>query len=190
MLDKFIVIPDTFAKSCCIVTKEKYDIPLVAQHINPLAAAYIRLGLRSDAVDLLNLLKDRKLPIPRIDEKEKFDTQLDYELEDNHADDEEEFQAGYEEPVLNVHQVKAKDRGSYALLVQGAVMDEDWVAAVEELRRMTEVGLHPNSRNLNSWAEVVRERSSRPFRNEIDSATNSRRGRKKRERMWLDNWQR
>lgn len=157
-----------------------------------MAAAYIRLGLRSDAIDLINLLKDRNLPQSDVHKKDKM-IELDYEEddEDEYTDEvDNDFQAGYEESQLNVHQVQAKDRGSYALLVQGAVMEEDWVGAVEELQRMTEVGFHPNSRNLNSWAEVVRERSSRPSRNDIDSATYSRRGRKKRERMWLDNWQR
>jgi hypothetical protein len=117
----------------------------------------------------------------------------DYELEDDDYLDEEEndeFEAGYEELQLNVHEVKAKDRGSYALLVQGAVMEQDWDGAVRELQKMTEVGLYPNSRNLNSWAEVIKERSSRPSRNDIDSASYSRRGRKKREMLWLDHWQR
>lgn len=119
---------------------------------------------------------------------------LSYDFEeddiDEYSDDDDQFKAGYEETQLNVHQVQAKDRGSYALLVQGAIMEDDWVGAVGELQRMTEVGLHPNSRNLNSWAEVVTERGCRPSKNHIDNANYSRRGRKKRERMWLDNWQR
>lgn len=65
---------------------------------------------------------------------------------------------------LNIHELKAKDRASYSLLVKGAVMEGDWTSAVEELRRMTNVGLHPNSRNLNSWNEVL-ERGCRPSGN-------------------------
>jgi hypothetical protein len=175
--------------------QEKHDIPLVARHINPLAAAYIRLGLRSDAIDLINLLKDRDPSPPPVYAEDTAGLISEYESEDEddeYLDEEEhdEFEAGYEELQLNVHQVKAKDRGSYALLVQGAVMEQDWDGAVRELQKMTEVGFYPNSRNLNSWAEVITDRSSRPSRNDIDSASYSRRGRKKRERLWLDNWQR
>lgn len=118
-----------------------------------------------------------------------------YELEEETSETEyleennDEFTAGYDETQLNIHQVQAKDRASYALLVQGAVMEDDWVGAVEELKRMTEVGFHPNSRNLSSWAETVTERSCRPSRNNINPTTYSRRGRKRRDRMWLDNWQ-
>jgi hypothetical protein len=68
------------------------------------------------------------------------------------------------ETQLNVHELKAKDRASYSLLVQGAVMEGDWTGAIEELRRMTNVGLHPNSRNLNSWNEEL-ERGCRPSGN-------------------------
>lgn len=106
--------------------------------------------------------------------------------------DDDEFQAGYEQTQLNIHQVQSKDRGSYALLVQGAVMEEDWVGAVRELQQMTEAGLHPNSRNLNSWAQVM-ERSCRPAGNNpnrgIDDERYRRRNwKKKRDRIWLDNW--
>ena len=40
--------------------------------------------------------------------------------------EDEVFKAGYEEmQELNIHPVQFKDRGSYALLVKGAVMEED-----------------------------------------------------------------
>lgn len=115
---------------------------------------------------------------------------------DDELDDVDDF-AGYEEAQLNIHEVQSKDRGSYSLLVQGAVMDEDWAGAVRELQRMTEVGLHPNSRNLNSWSEVM-ERGSRPGgkgnNDELSSSGgyyNGRRRRrglkKKRDGIWLRN---
>ena len=45
--------------------KEKHDIPLMSRHVNPLAAAYLRLGLRSEAANLINNhLKDRIPPPP------------------------------------------------------------------------------------------------------------------------------
>lgn len=197
----------------CCTTQEKHDIPLVARHVNPIASAYLRLGLRSDAVDLLKRLKDRVSPQPSSPSlenspKEERDKASDNGLEgiqlvdwssdsdidaDEYLDiDDDEFKAGYEEPQLNIHQVQSKDRGSYALLVQGAVMEEDWVGAVRELQQMTEAGLHPNSRNLNSWAQSM-ERSCRPAGNNpdvgIDDERYSRRSwTKKRDRIWLDNW--
>lgn len=81
-------------------------------------------------------------------------------VDDNYGYDDEDSV----ETQLNIHELKAKDRASYSLLVQGAVMEGDWTSAVEELRRMTNVGLHPNSRNLNSWNEVL-ERGCRPSGN-------------------------
>ena len=147
---------------------------------------------------MINKLKDRKIPLsPTSYKKEKINenTETQYRSDEDSGEyeyletEDEQFEPGYEETQLNIHQVKAKDRGSYSLLVQGAVMDEDWAGAVEELKRMTEVGLYPNSRNLNAWAEAV-EPSCRPSRNSIDDITQGRRGRKKRERLWLDNWQR
>jgi hypothetical protein len=143
------------------------------------------------------MLKDRDPPAPPVYKKEKIRMINNYELDNESIDDdyfetdEDDFKAGYEVAQLNINQVQAKDRGSYSLLVQGAVIEGDWVGAVEELRRMAEVGLHPNSRNLNSWAEAATERSSRPSRNNVsDNATYSRRGRKKRDRMWLDSLKR
>ena len=180
-----------------MVLQEKHDIPLVARHVNPIASAYLRLGLRLDAEDLIHRLRDRDLPPPHVpykkNKREQFDDDLDdymanWNEEDAETED-EVFKAGYEEMQLNIHQVQSKDRGSYALLVKGAVMEEDWVGAVRELQQMTEVELHPNSRNLNSWAEVVMEKSCRPSGGGVDNQRYSRRSwRKKRDRIWLDNW--
>jgi len=79
-------------------------------------------------------------------------------------DDDDEFDDGYEEIQLNIHQLKAKDRATYSLLVQGAAIDGDWTNAIKELQRMTDAGFHPNSRNLHSWSEVM-ERGNRPSGN-------------------------
>ena len=53
------------------------------------------------------------------------------------------------EETFNVHDVCAKDKASYALLVKGAVASGNWADAVEALEAMMEAGLYPNSRNLN-----------------------------------------
>jgi hypothetical protein len=99
------------------------------------------------------------------DDDDDEDVVMDDEIKVANVDDDD----GYDnddsvETQLNVHELKAKDRASYSLLVQGAVMEGDWTSAIEELRRMTNVGLHPNSRNLNSWNEVL-ERGCRPSGN-------------------------
>jgi hypothetical protein len=79
-------------------------------------------------------------------------------------------------------------------------MEGDWTGAVEELRRMTDAGMHPSSRNLNSWNEVM-ERGCRPSGNgnkdEVDegaveytyySGRQRRRSwKKKRDGIWLGN---
>ena len=111
---------------------------------------------------------------------------------------EEDDEADREERRFNVHRVKAKDHGSYSLLVQGAVAEGDWAGAVRELQRMTEAGLHPNARNLNSWSEVV-ERECRPSGNgDLNVRDNDagyyyggrqrrRSWKKKRDGIWLEN---
>ena len=179
--------------------------------INPLASAYNRLGLRSEATTLINEhLKDRILPPPppknhhkkpNHNWKAKRDLVSDNQYQDkgfeavrmvefrNDDLEDDEDDVGYEESQLNVHQMKSKDRASYSLLVQAAAMDGDWTSAVKELQRMTEAGLHPNTRNLNSWNEVM-ERGCRPTGNgEKDhiSSTNASYGKKKRDVMWLGN---
>lgn len=128
----------------------KHGLPLVARHLNPLAAAYTSLGLNADAANLLlNSLTDRTSG-----------------PEEENGDD-----------PFNVHDLHAKDKASYALLVQGAVSRSEWADAVEALKDMTEAGLYPNSRHLNRWTEIsegkTRQRSTRSWK-------------KKREEYWLE----
>lgn len=129
---------------------EKHGLPLVARHLNPLAAAYQSLGLHEYAT---NLLQDN--------------------LTDRTSGPEEE---NGDDP-LNVHDIHAKDKASYALMVNGAVSKGDWGDAVDALKDMTEAGLYPNARHVNRWAEIserkTRQRSTRSWK-------------KKREEYWLE----
>ena len=100
-----------------------------------------------------------------LDEVKDDEDDIDAEVEIKAPNvDDDGYDGDDMETQLNIHELKAKDRASYSLLVQGAVMEGDWTSAIEELRRMTNVGLHPNSRNLNSWNEVL-ERGCRPSGN-------------------------
>ena len=96
------------------------------------------------------------------DDEDDIDAEV--EIKVTSVDDDDGYDGDDMETQLNIHELKAKDRASYSLLVQGAIMEGDWTSAIEELRRMTNVGLHPNSRNLNSWNEVL-ERGCRPSGN-------------------------
>ncbi len=191
------------ARQIVLTMEERHDIPIVARHVNPLASAYNRLGLRVEASTLINgLLKDRAPPPPpppirptmrserwrekressasdsnpgfeavqladwTDDDLDGDDADGDYHGDGKNAYANDEYGDVYEETQLNVHELKAKDRASYSLLVQGAAMEGDWTGAIEELRRMTDAGLHPNTRNLNSWNEVM-ERRWRPSGNSI-----------------------
>mmetsp|Transcript_13821 Transcript_13821/g.23480 ORF Transcript_13821/g.23480 Transcript_13821/m.23480 type:complete len:575 (-) Transcript_13821:41-1765(-) len=207
--------PLDFARDVVLSMEEKHDIPLVSRHVNPLASAYLHLGLRSEAANLINSLNDRRPPPPDVyvypkkfmKEKSELtspgrfsegvqivnweDDDLD-DVEDS-GNDEEEFGYGYESPQLNIHDVQSKDRGSYSLLVKGAVIDEDWVGAVGELQRMNDAGLHPNSSNLNSWSEVM-EKGCRPAGkgevmddNYYSNRQRRRSWRKRRDGIWLGN---
>lgn len=214
--------PLDMARDILLATEEKHDIPLVSRHVNPLASAYNRLGLRSEAAALINGNLEDHVPLPSTKQtasykksmywKEKRGLTTDNEFEaielvdwsdvddgdDDDDEDEYEYSHGYEDIQLNVHQMKAKDRASYSLLVQGAAMEGDWTSAVQELQRMTEAGLHPNSRNLNSWNEVL-ERGCRPSGNGDKDESDSdgayyyggrqrrKSWKKKRDGIWLRN---
>lgn len=125
--------------------EQKHSLALQARHMNPIAAAYISLGLVSEASELLQTnLKDRTTG--------------------------EECENGNNR--LNVNDLAAKDKASYSLLVQGAVSDADWAGAVHALTNMTQAGLYPVSRHLNAWTEVserkTKQRACRSWKKKRD----------------------
>jgi pentatricopeptide repeat protein len=126
--------------------EENHSIPVAANHVNPLAAAYQSLGYVEQARDILqNMLSNRTAG--------------------------EEPEDGID--ILNIHDLHAKDKGSYSLMVQGAVGSGDWAAAVEALGDMTRAGLYPNSRHYNSWNELSERHRRRSWK-------------KKRDKFWVD----
>jgi pentatricopeptide repeat protein len=121
------------------------DFPIRARHMNPLAAAYLSLGLLEDAQ---SVLQDN--------------------LGNRTIGPEPEF--GLE--ALNVNDLSAKDKASYALLVKGAIASGSWTTAVDALEDMTEAGFYPNQSHLNQWAEVserkMKQRASRSWKKKRD----------------------
>ena len=113
---------------------ERHNIPMASYFVNPLAAAYQNLGYSEEAADLIETM-----------------------LGDRVAGDEPENGVD----ILNVFDLSSKDKGSYSLLVESAVSSGDWAGAVEALSNMTEAGLYPNQRHVNTWTEVS-ERKRRP----------------------------
>ena len=109
---------------------DKHSIPITSVHLNPIAAAYQTLGYTDDANNILlgNLLDRIGGP----------------EAEND----------GIDTGTFNVYDVQAKDKGSYSLLVQSAVQEQDYGQAVKALKTMTEAGLYPTNRHLNKWTEV------------------------------------
>ena len=122
--------------------EDKHNIPVVAQHLNPLAAAYQSLGLYTEAADLLRHNLKERITGP--------------EPEDGSS------------APLNLNDIRAKDKAAYALLVKGAVSEGDWVGAVDALTNMTQSGLYPVSRHLNQWTEVserkTKQRTTRSWK--------------------------
>jgi len=109
-----------------------HGIPLDAMHVNPVAAAYQKLGLPKEAADLIQAcLADRKTHV----------------------------EMG--KTALNVNDVQAKDRESYGILVRGGVADGDWAAAVDALSQMTEAGMYPTERQMTYWNETAEKREGR-----------------------------
>ena len=138
------------AAAAALAAMEWNEFPLVAKHVNPLASAYQSLGLEEDA---RNILQDN--------------------LGDRSIGPEPEF--GSE--TLNVHDLTAKDKASYALLVRGAIASGSWANAVEALEDMTGAGLYPTTSHLNQWTEAserkTRQRTTRSWK-------------KRRDEYWLE----
>mmetsp|Transcript_14480 Transcript_14480/g.17609 ORF Transcript_14480/g.17609 Transcript_14480/m.17609 type:complete len:493 (-) Transcript_14480:18-1496(-) len=129
-------VPLDAVREILLFLEHKHGIPLVSRHVNPLAAAYQKIGLFEEGSKLINTnLADR---ITQAEDKE------------------EELIASF-----NVNDVQAKDEGSYNILVQGAVTEGNWASAISSLKGMTEKGMYPTSRNLNTWSEVARKRERR-----------------------------
>ena len=214
--------PLDVARDILLSMEENHDIPLVSRHINPLASAYNRLGLCSEASALINEhLKDRAPPpppkkkqfaatntksklwrekreflsdnpgfegVPLVewnDDSLKYGGEVDASLNDDNENDDDEL---FERTQLNIHEMKSKDRASYSLLVQGAAIEGNWTSAVVELQRMTDAGMYPNSRDINSWNEVM-ERGCRPAGNGVKTNAELRQTRQRRRRdgIWLGN---
>lgn len=145
-------VPLNAALSVLKEMEKDYGMPcLDARHLNPVAAAFQSLGRPVQAASILqNNLADRS---PRIESEDGSDP-------------------------FNVNDLGAKDKGSYTLLVKGAVSDGDWAQAVDALRNMTEAGLYPNARHLNAWNEVAEKKKKH---------WDTRSWKKKRDEYWLKN---
>jgi hypothetical protein len=89
--------------------KHNVDLPLVARHLNPVAAAYQALGRETLASNLIKTYLADRIRGPEVED-------------------------GVE--PFNVHDVGAKDKASYSLLVRGAVSNGDWTGAVSALQGM------------------------------------------------------
>lgn len=157
--------------------EKRHGIPLVARHLNPLAAAYQHLGFVSEASELLSNLPDpKRISLePPFEHKEK---KKNYRYGNGDvilqgSPDKDDDIAG----SVNVNNLYSKDRASYSILVQGAVADEDWTAAIDSLRTMTESSLYPKGRNLNAWTEVSKSNAGK---------RGSSSWKKKRDECWLD----
>ena len=140
---------------------------LEPRHVNPLAAAYQSLGLRSDAEALLcETLEDAFVQKKR--ELDIIEKAVGKEGTALYFDESED--------------TGIMDRGSYSLMVRGAVAEEDWAGAVSALTNMTEAGLYPEGRELNSWTEASKGRGERRGRNK-------RSWKRRRDEYWLEGLQ-
>ena len=138
-------------EACKVLDKITTDhgINIETRHCNPIAAAYLHLSLRNEAEGLVSRLKDRKIgPEP---------------------------EDGVQ--IFNINDMGTKDKGSYTLLVSGAVQEEDWASAVDALRNMTDAGLYPNQRHLHAWNEVSERKTKH---------RTTRSWKKKRDELWIE----
>mmetsp|Transcript_11068 Transcript_11068/g.16615 ORF Transcript_11068/g.16615 Transcript_11068/m.16615 type:complete len:389 (-) Transcript_11068:376-1542(-) len=73
---------------------------------------------------------------------------------------------------LNINDFAAKDVGSYGLIVQEAVANENWSDAILALKNMTDIGVYPGERQMNNWNEVA-VKNSRSRRKEYLTSSSS-----------------
>ena len=126
-------VPLDRVRDIVLSMEDRYGILVDATHVNPLAAAYAKLGLTEEASSLIQAcLPDRKI---------RCETDDDV--------------------VLNINDVQSKSRESYALLVSGGVAKGDWESAVQALSQMTEAGLYPTDRQVSVWNESAAKRERR-----------------------------
>ena len=126
-------VPLDRVRDIVLSMEDRYGILVDATHVNPLAAAYAKLGLTEEASRLIQAcLPDRKI---------RCETDDDV--------------------VLNINDVQSKSRESYALLVSGGVAKGDWESAVQALSQMTEAGLYPTDRQVSVWNESAAKRERR-----------------------------
>ena len=143
-------IPLDTALEVLTTMEETHNIPVTAIYVNPLAKAYQSLGyIPQSRMILQTMLSNRTAG--------------------------EEPESGGD--IVNVYDFSAKDKGSYSLLVEGAVVTGEWGAAVQALGEMIDAGLYPNKRHSNIWSEIS-ERQTRP------RAQGS--WKKKRDDLWTD----
>lgn len=70
---------------------------------------------------------------------------------------------------LNINNFSAKDSASYGLIVREAVITENWSDAVQALKNMTDHGVFPMERQINSWSEATYKNSrGRSIGNDVD----------------------
>ena len=134
-------IPLDTALEILMSMKKNHNIALMSHHVNPLAAAYQSLGYIQEGRQMLQTMLSNRTAG-------------------------EEPEDGVD--ILNVHDLCAKDKGSYSLLVQGAVVTGDWGAAVEALTDMTNAGLYPNKRHCNTWSEISERQTRRSWKKKRD----------------------
>lgn len=123
--------------------EHKHGIQVVARHINPLAAAYQSFQLYDDATTLVETHLKPRCTKASLDDPDR----------------------------LNIKDITSKDTATYNLLIKSSVSNGDWKNAVQALEEMTESGLYPNQRSLNSWNEVS-EKGSRRRRRYKSSISN------------------
>lgn len=155
------------ARGVLLSLQKEHGMLLEPRHVNPLAAAYQSLGLRSDAEALLcETLEDAFVQKKR--ELDIIEKAVGKEGTALYFDESED--------------TGIMDRGSYSLMVRGAVAEEDWAGAVSALTNMTEAGLYPEGRELNSWTEASKGRGERRGRNK-------RSWKRRRDEYWLEGLQ-
>jgi len=140
------------ARNVLLSLEATHGIPLEAIMVNPLASAYLNIGLPEEASKLIHTaLMDRSA--------------FTMETTLNDPGNRNREPVYHESVAFNINDMHAKDRVSYNILIEGALSEGDWATAISSLKNMTQLDLYPNSRTLNRWNEraMKRERNLGSF---------------------------
>jgi hypothetical protein len=156
--------------------QEKHSLAPYAMQVNALASAYQYLGLYEEAMQLVfDYLEEppsqaERERLRQLARDKQWNTAADFLTERNlvaftGAGEKGDTGDGNDKDKDKENTVDAReymDQASFSIVIQNSVTQGDWSSAIQNLKSMTEAGLYPKSKSLNTWSETATKRERRP----------------------------